>query len=183
MDIEKLTDSIVEKVKALFEEKKTEEKVDFGSIEATASDGTVIMILFEGETLGEGVAIFHDVEGEQAPVPTGEYVLADGRSLVVAEDGVVGSIAEAEEMDETKTIDKDEILEAVSKLVDEVLGEFMKEIKNSMSEFTERQLQEFRKEVKLPATDKTRTDPDPQKRSTFKSLNAKIRERQESQDG
>lgn len=177
MDIEALTNSIVEKVKALFDEK--EQKTEFGSIEATAADGTVVMILFEGETLSEGLAIFLEADGEQVPVPTGEYALTDGRTIVVAEDGVVGSITEVEEEMDKEGVNKDEILDAVSELVDEVLGSFMTEVKKSMTEFTERQLQEFKKELKLPGADPLRKDPEPKTRSTFKSLNAKVRERKE----
>ncbi len=189
MDFEKLSDSIVEKIKKVFQvedpEKDPEKdpaKTKFGSIEATSSDGTVVLINFEGDALTEGMNIFLEVEGEQVPVPTGEYVLADSRTIVVAEDGVVGTITEVAEELETEVPDKDEILAAVAGLLDEFMDTFMTNLKAAQDKQVEGRLEEFRKDLKLPATDPIRKDPAPSKRSTFKSLNAKIRERNAPED-
>lgn len=182
MDIEKLSEQIVQKIRDLFEVKDPEkDPVEFASIDATAADGTEIKIVFDGEDLSEGLAIFIEVEGEQVPVPSGEYVLADGRNLVVAEDGIVGRVEPAEEeLDKDKPIDKDEILNAVASLVDEILGEFMTNLKSAMEEHTKTQIEEFREEILKPGADPIRKDPEPKKRNTFQSLNAKVRELKES---
>lgn len=181
MDLDKLSSSIADKIKALFEAPPVIPDGDkFGTIGATAIDGTEIVISFEGEALAEGLPITFDVEGEQVAVPSGEYVLADGRSLMVAEDGVAGTITEPAELDADKAeVDMDAVLEAVAGVLDNVLGEFMTSLKQAQEEHTKEALEEFKAELKLPGDKPVSRVPGASKQSTFKSLNAKVRERKQ----
>ncbi len=180
MDIEKLSSSIADKIKALFETPPGQEKTEFGSIAATAIDGSEILIQFEGDALAEGLAITLEVEGEQVPVPSGEYTLADGRSLMVAEDGVAGTITEPAELDKDKAdVNMDEILEAVAGVLDSVLDEFMTSLKTAQEEHTKTVLEEFKAEMKLPGAKPVSRVPGTPQHSTFKSLNSKVRERKQ----
>ena len=62
--------------------------------EAALDNGTVIYT--DAEAFAEGVeAYIINDEGEKIPLPPGDYTLADGRTLVIGEGGVVSSIAEA----------------------------------------------------------------------------------------
>lgn len=55
-------------------------------------NGTVI----EAEKFEPGFDVYILSDGEQIPLPAGEYDLEDGRKLVVAEDGKIGEVKEAE---------------------------------------------------------------------------------------
>ena len=64
--------------------------------EAALENGTVIYT--DAEAFAEGVeAYIINDEGEKIPLPPGDYTLADGRTVVVGEGGVVSSVAEAPE--------------------------------------------------------------------------------------
>lgn len=56
-------------------------------------NGTVI----EAEEFTAGKEVFIVTEDDRVPMPVGEYTLEDGRSVVVEEEGVIASIAEAAE--------------------------------------------------------------------------------------
>lgn len=72
------------------EEKRTE------MAEATLENGTVIYT--DAEQFAEGVeAYIINDEGENIPLPPGDYTLQDGSVLVVGDGGVVTSVGEATE--------------------------------------------------------------------------------------
>ncbi len=56
-------------------------------------DGTIV----SADALEVGAAVFIMVEEEKQPLPVGEYALADGSLLVVAEEGIIAEIKAAEE--------------------------------------------------------------------------------------
>tara|TARA_R100000152_G_C6772553_1_gene199502 strand:- start:1158 stop:1766 length:609 start_codon:yes stop_codon:yes gene_type:complete len=56
-------------------------------------NGTVI----EAEEFAAGREVFIVTEDDRVPMPVGEYTLEDGRSVVVEEEGVIASIADAAE--------------------------------------------------------------------------------------
>ena len=56
-------------------------------------NGTVI----EAEEFAAGKEVFIVTEDDRVPMPVGEYTLEDGRSVVVEEEGVIASIADAAE--------------------------------------------------------------------------------------
>ena len=59
--------------------------------QAKLDNGTVL----EAESFEAGQPIFIVSEEDRIAVPVGEYVMEDGRILVVAEEGVIGEIKEA----------------------------------------------------------------------------------------
>ena len=64
--------------------------------QAKLENGTVL----EAEAFEAGQEIFVVNEEEKIPVPKGEYNMEDGKILVVAEDGIIGEIKEAEAQEE-----------------------------------------------------------------------------------
>ena len=56
-------------------------------------NGTVI----EAEEFSAGKEVFIVTEEDKVPMPIGEYTLEDGRAVVVEEEGIIASIAEAAE--------------------------------------------------------------------------------------
>lgn len=61
--------------------------------DAQLEDGTVI----SADAFEVGAAVFIMVEEEKQPLPVGEYAMADGKMLVVEEEGIIASISEVEE--------------------------------------------------------------------------------------
>ena len=75
--------------------------------QAKLENGTVL----EAEAFEAGQEIFVVNEEERIPVPKGEYNMEDGKILVVAEDGIIGEIkeAEAQEEEEAEVEQKEEV--------------------------------------------------------------------------
>jgi hypothetical protein len=59
-------------------------------------DGTIVT----ADALEVGSAVFIMVEEDRQPLPVGEYALADGSLLVVAEEGIIAELREAEKEEE-----------------------------------------------------------------------------------
>ena len=51
--------------------------------------------IFEAETFEVGAEIFVVADEERVAVPIGEYVLEDGRTIVIADEGIIAEIKEA----------------------------------------------------------------------------------------
>ena len=66
--------------------------------QAKLDNGTIL----ESEAFAQGDEVFVVNEDERIPVPKGEYAMEDGKVLVVAEDGIVGEIKEAEAQEEAE---------------------------------------------------------------------------------
>ena len=91
------------------EEKRTE------MAEATLENGTVIYT--DAEQFAEGVeAYIINDEGENIPLPPGDYTLQDGSVIVVGDGGVVTSVGEATE----EVVEEVEASEEVSESTEEV---------------------------------------------------------------
>lgn len=71
-------------------------------------NGTVI----EADAFESGVEVFIVTEDEKVALPIGEYALEDGKILVVAEEGVISEIKEAEAEAEEETEEEVEEVEA-----------------------------------------------------------------------
>jgi hypothetical protein len=72
------------------------------------ADGVEVM--YDGEALEVGTVVFIENEGEQVPLPVGEYALEDGTGLIVAEEGIVSEltpVVEAEPEGEAELSDDD----------------------------------------------------------------------------
>lgn len=92
--------------------------------DATLEDGTII----SADAFEVGQAVFVVVEEDKQPLPVGEYALADGSLLVVAEEGIIAEIKaadevteeveEVEEVEEMQTEDnsKDALIQAIGVL-------------------------------------------------------------------
>ena len=76
------------------EMEEAKEQMKFEDI--ALEDGTIV----SADALEVGSAVFIMVEEEKQPLPVGEYALADGSLLVVAEEGIIAEIKEVEKEEE-----------------------------------------------------------------------------------
>ncbi len=93
------SNNVIEKIKDVLnlnEEVKLEQ--------AKLDNGTVI----EADSFESGVEVFIVTEDEKVALPIGEYILEDGKILVVAEDGVISEIKEEEAEEETEEVEASE---------------------------------------------------------------------------
>ena len=90
--------TLKERISELFDkysvELEVEEKQEVKFATATLESGQEIQTEAESFAVGASVFVVND-EGEQIPLPDGEYTLADGSMLVVAE-GAITEVKEAE---------------------------------------------------------------------------------------
>ena len=87
------SNNVIEKIKDVLnlnEEVKLEQ--------AKLDNGTVI----EADSFESGVEVFIVTEDEKVALPIGEYILEDGKILVVAEEGLIAEIKDAEAEEETE---------------------------------------------------------------------------------
>jgi len=170
-------DEYLNRIKTLFAEEKPDEAEEekFGSIEGTNADGVEATINFPGEALAVGAAITHTVDGEEQPLPTGEWTLADGGVLVVTEDGIVGElrVAEAEVVEEEK-----EDLEKAEPLSDSQMEKLIDNLASVLTNFKKETLTHIETTVKT-ATDALRVEfnkpaEDPKPETPEKDEKAKI---------
>ena len=87
------SNNVIEKIKDVLnlnEEVKLEQ--------AKLDNGTVI----EADSFESGVEVFIVTEDEKVALPIGDYILEDGKILVVAEEGVISEIKDAEAEEETE---------------------------------------------------------------------------------
>ncbi len=94
LEEQKNTSSLLEKILLAFTPKEKEIEVKLGSVKI--ADGSVT-IEFEGDTLQKDIACWVIAEdGTKVPVPVSEYVLEDGSTLVVTQEGIVGDVKAVE---------------------------------------------------------------------------------------
>jgi len=96
------SNNVIEKIKDVLnlnEEVKLEQ--------AKLDNGTVI----EADTFESGVEVFIVTEDEKVALPVGDYTLEDGKLLVVAEDGIISEIKDAEAEEETEEVEEVEAQE------------------------------------------------------------------------
>jgi len=55
-----------------------------------------VEVFYDGEALEVGTVVFIENEGEQVPLPVGEYSLEDGTMMVIAEEGIIAEIMQPE---------------------------------------------------------------------------------------
>ena len=122
------SNNVIEKIKDVLnlnEEVKLEQ--------AKLDNGTVI----EADSFESGVEVFIVTEDEKVALPIGEYALEDGKILVVAEEGVIAEIKDAEAEEEVEETEAEEVeVEAAEE--EESLGyatkEELAEVKNMIEE-------------------------------------------------
>jgi hypothetical protein len=141
--------TLKERISDLFEkysvQLEVEEKAEVKFAVATLDSGQEIQTDAEAFAVGVAVFVVND-EGEQIPLPDGDYTLADGSMLVVAE-GVVAEVNEASEEpaveaeedkeEEMSEEPKTEEVEASSEVLtrEEVAGMIAEAIEATKAEF------------------------------------------------
>jgi len=141
--------TLKERISDLFEkysvQLEVEEKAEVKFAVATLDSGQEIQTDAEAFAVGVSVFVVND-EGEQIPLPDGDYTLADGSMLVVAE-GVVAEVNEASEEpaveaeedkeEEMSEEPKAEEVEASSEILtrEEVAGMIAEAIEATKAEF------------------------------------------------
>ena len=100
-------------------------------------NGTIL----EAEVFEPGNDIFIVTEEERIPVPAGEYTMEDGKILMIAEDGIIGEIKEAQSPEEEPAVEEPEMAaepSAPKKVVESISKElFFSEIEKLKNEITE----------------------------------------------
>ena len=113
------SNNVIEKIKDVLnlnEEVKLEQ--------AKLDNGTVI----EADAFESGVEVFIVTEDEKVALPIGEYALEDGKILVVAEEGLISEIKDAEAEEEVEETEAEEVeVEAADEEEKESLGYATKE--------------------------------------------------------
>lgn len=129
-----------------FAELSAVETTEVELAQAKLDNGTVL----EAESFEAGQPIFIVSEEDRIAVPVGEYVMEDGRILVVAEEGVIGEIKEATaEVEEEPSVEieveaaveptmEDKIKEMVMPLIEEMRAE-LSAIKEEMGAYKKKQ--------------------------------------------
>jgi hypothetical protein len=107
-------------------------------------NGTVI----ESESFAGGESVFIVTDDERVALPIGEYMIEDGRKLVVSEEGVIESVGEAEEVVEAGYgKDKDEMEEEVIVEVPEEAATEIAEVIEAVVEVVSPLIEEIKAEV------------------------------------
>jgi len=121
---------------------KEEEVKEVKGAQETLENGTIL----EAEAFEPGNEVFIVTDDERVALPVGEYELADGRVLVVSEEGVIGEIkaagaeeeAPAEEVEaneeEEVPAEEDQEEEELNYVTREELAEVVNEIKKMVEE-------------------------------------------------
>lgn len=129
-----------------FAELSAVETTEVELAQAKLDNGTVL----EAESFEAGQPIFIVSEEDRIAVPVGEYEMEDGRILVVAEEGVIGEIKAAAEVEEeapeveveveaaAEPTMEDKIKEMVMPLIEEMRAE-MSEMKEEMGAYKKKQ--------------------------------------------
>ena len=137
------------------------EKVELA--QAKLENGTVL----EAEAFEAGNEIFIITEDEKVAVPVGEYEMEDGKILIVAEEGLIGEIkdAEAEEIEEELGyVTKEELAQAVSEIkamIEDLKKEEMSE--EVVEETTENEVElseDLKEELSQPAAEPLAHNPE-----------------------
>jgi hypothetical protein len=119
----------------------------------TLDNGTIL----EAEAFEAGNEVFIVTDEERIPMPVGDYTLADGRALIVEEEGMIASVGEAAEVEaEEDVVEEDvkieaedeeiavevpeEVAPAIQEIVEavvEVIAPIVEEMKKEMEEIKE----------------------------------------------
>jgi ABC-type sugar transport system ATPase subunit len=139
---ERISDLFNEYSVALEVEEKKEEEKEVKMATATLDSGQEISTDAEAFAVGVSVFVVND-EGEQIPLPDGEYTLADGMAFVVAE-GVISEIKEPEAVEEApaaevveEALSREEVVSLIAKAVAEAKKEFSSQIEERDAKITE----------------------------------------------
>ena len=98
--------------------------------QAKLDNGTVI----EADAFESGVEVFIVTEDEKVALPIGEYALEDGKILVVAEEGIISEIKDAEVEEETEEVEEVEAKEEEKEEIGYATKEELAEVKSMIEE-------------------------------------------------
>jgi len=119
------SNNVIEKIKDVLnlnEEVKLEQ--------AKLDNGTVI----ETDAFESGNEVFIVTEDEKVALPIGEYSLEDGKILVVAEEGLISEIKDAEAEEETEEVEEVEAKEEEKEEMGYATKEELAEVKDMIEE-------------------------------------------------
>ena len=119
------SNNVIEKIKDVLnlnEEVKLEQ--------AKLDNGTVI----EADAFESGNEVFIVTEDEKVALPVGEYALEDGKILVVAEEGLISEIKDAEAEEETEEVEEVEAKEEEKEEMGYATKEELAEVKSMIEE-------------------------------------------------
>jgi len=170
---------ILNKIKGIVGEKTelSDEKIVMAEIKL--ENGTVLT----AEKFEEGEPVFIKTEDKEVALPLGEYELEDGRKLIVKEEGLIDSIAEKMEDEETKEVEAEEVeteLEETDKkeekeemkyVTKEELGKAVEEIKAMIEEKLgdkKEKKEEMKEELSAVAPEPIKHNPEYSSKQKFK---------------
>lgn len=125
--------------------------------------------VLEAEAFEAGNEVFIVTEDEKVAVPVGEYTMEDGKILVVAEEGIIAEIKEAEEEEEEAEeeemgyVTKEELAEAVSEIKAMIEDLKKEEMSEEVEEATENEVElseELQEELAQPAAEPIAHNPE-----------------------
>ena len=156
---------ILNKIKTYLGEEVKEEspKEALELAQLKLENGTVL----EADAFESGNEIFILTEDEKVAVPKGEYLMEDGRMLVVEEEGVIAEIKAAQEEEVEQEEDEKEEMQYVSKqefesAVEEIKG-MIKELKDHKEK--EEMAEEVKEELsETPAVEPIAHNPEAQEK-------------------
>ena len=137
---------------------EAEEATKVELAQAKLDNGTVL----EAEAFEAGNEIFIVTEDEKVAVPVGDYTMEDGKILVVAEEGIIGEIKEAEAEEEVQA-QEEEMAYATKKELAEVKSmiEEIKAMIKDKEEMAEQEVEEqLKEELSKPAAAPLKHNPE-----------------------
>lgn len=145
---------------------QSQEKVELAT--AKLENGTVL----EAEAFEAGNEIFIVTEDDKVALPVGDYTLEDGKTLVVAEEGIIAEIKDLDEEAEEEVeaedlgyVTKEELAEAVSEIkamIEDMKKEEMSEevVEEAEVELSEELPKEVKEELSEPAAEPIAHNPE-----------------------
>lgn len=137
---------------------EAEESTKVELAQAKLDNGTVL----EAEAFEAGNEIFIVTEDEKVAVPVGDYTMEDGKILVVAEEGIIGEIKDAEAEEEVEAQEEEmayatkEELAEVKSMIEEIKA--MIKDKEEMAEAKEEDM--LKEELSKPAAAPLKHNPE-----------------------
>jgi len=177
-------DEYLEKIRNIFKDEVPAdvEAVEFATVNATDSAGAAVVISYEGDELVAGIAATIAVDEEQVPIPTGEYMLEDGRTVVVAEDGTIGEVREGETEEEAPEAEglKGEQIDKLIEAIADVVSTFKTDIEKSLNDKLDTELEKFRVEFNKPADEVDEPAPEDLKEKIVQGLGKFVKEQKKN---
>jgi hypothetical protein len=175
-DIKARVSEIFNKYNVQFEE-ETPATEEVAMAEAELADGTKVFTDAEAWAERVNIYIIND-EDEKIAVPTGEYELADGRTVIVT-DGMVDSISEGDPVEEEKEVEVEAEAETMTKedvlnVIEAAVGALREEFKSHI-EAKDKEIEKLKTEFSHKGLPRA-VEPKPaMKREDFAKLSPKER--------